>query len=123
MERGTGGEVAPQLPDWKPFRFVLPQTTTIPERAQVSVPAPKRGSRRARRAGRRWSLPPGLTLFLLLAGLYLLTSGGHTYSYDEETMFGLTESIVERGSFVVPTCSGCTVLRSIPMPEGRNYSR
>lgn len=82
------------------------------------------GSRRTRQAGRRrWLLPPALALFLLLAGIYLLTSGGHTYSYDEETMFGLTESIVERGSVVVPTCGNCTVLRSIPMPEGRNYSR
>ncbi|HEY8596953.1 MAG TPA: phospholipid carrier-dependent glycosyltransferase [Thermomicrobiales bacterium] len=68
-------------------------------------------------------LPPTLALFLVLAGVYLLTSGGHTYSYDEETMFGLTISLVERGSLVVPTCPGCAVLRSIPMPEGRNYSR
>ena len=67
--------------------------------------------------------PPALAVFLVLAGIYLLTSGGHTYSYDEETMFGLTISIVERGSIVVPTCPGCAVLRSIPMPEGRNYSR
>jgi hypothetical protein len=68
-------------------------------------------------------LPPALALFLALAGIYLLTSGGHTYSYDEETMFGLTISLVERGSLIVPTCPGCAVLRSIPMPEGRNYSR
>ncbi len=79
---------------------------------------------RAGRGGRRHTLlPPALALFLALAGIYLLTSGGHTYSYDEETMFGLTISIVERGSLVVPTCPGCAVLRSIPMPEGRNYSR
>ena len=84
-----------------------------------------RGRRRAAApVGRcRLSLPPALALFCVLAGIYLLTSGGHTYSYDEETMFGLTESIVERGSLVVPTCGNCTVLRSIPMPEGRNYSR
>ena len=79
---------------------------------------------RAGWGGRRHTLPPpALALFLALAGIYLLTSGGHTYSYDEETMFGLTISIVERGSLVVPTCPGCAVLRSIPMPEGRNYSR
>lgn len=75
-----------------------------------------------RRGGWRF-FPPALATFLVLAGIYLLTSGGHTYSYDEETMFGLTASIVERGSIVVPTCPGCAVLRSIPMPEGRNYSR
>ncbi len=96
---------------------------------------PARGGRRGeRREGRglvsrprllprRGWLSPPLALFLLLTGVYLLTSGGHTYSYDEETMFGLTESLVERGSLVVPTCGNCTVLRSIPMPEGRNYSR
>lgn len=76
-----------------------------------------------RRGQRRTLLSPTLALFLVLAGIYLLTSGGHTYSYDEETMFGLTISLVERGSLVVPTCPSCAVLRSIPMPEGRNYSR
>ncbi len=91
-------------------------------RAAASV---TRGRRQTGAAvGRRHlSLPPALALFCVLAGIYLLTSGGHTYSYDEETMFGLTESLVERGSLVVPTCGNCTVLRSIPMPEGRNYSR
>jgi hypothetical protein len=96
--------------------------------APLTAKPPARAARpgdRTRRAGgrRRWLIPPALAVFLVLAGIYLLTSGGHTYSYDEETMFGLTISIVERGSIVVPTCPGCAVLRSIPMPEGRNYSR
>jgi hypothetical protein len=42
-----------------------------------------------------------LALFVLLAGIYLLTSGGHTYSIDEELMFGVTENLVLRGSFAV----------------------
>ncbi|MGN6362544.1 MAG: phospholipid carrier-dependent glycosyltransferase, partial [Thermomicrobiales bacterium] len=40
-----------------------------------------------------------------------------------ETIFGLTESLVERGSIVVPTCAGCTIIHSEPAPGGRNYSR
>jgi len=95
-----------------------------PARPQTGVPdARQRRMTGAQSVARRPSLPPALALFCVLAGIYLLTSGGHTYSYDEETMFGLTESLVERGSLVVPTCGNCTVLRSIPMPEGRNYSR
>jgi hypothetical protein len=42
-----------------------------------------------------------LALFVLLSGVYLLTSGGHTYSIDEELMFGVTENLVLRGSFAV----------------------
>jgi hypothetical protein len=42
-----------------------------------------------------------LALFGLLAGIYLLTSGGHTYSIDEELMFGVTENLVLHGSFAV----------------------
>ena len=96
----------------------------MPEQLQAAAPI-ARGRRQsgARIVRPRPSLSPALALFCLLSGIYLLTSGGHTYSYDEETMFGLTESIVERGSLVVPTCGNCTVLRSIPMPGGRNYSR
>ncbi len=94
----------------------------MPTAAPAGLSRPVSAARRGR-GGRRWLLPPALAVFLTLAGVYLLTSGGHTYSYDEETMFGLTISIVERGSLVVPTCPGCTVLRSIPMPAGRNYSR
>lgn len=43
-----------------------------------------------RRAGGRVAL----ALFLVLLGVYLLTTGGHFYATDEETMFALTESIV-----------------------------
>ncbi|HET8626360.1 MAG TPA: hypothetical protein VFL91_03020 [Thermomicrobiales bacterium] len=64
-----------------------------------------------------------LALFVALAALYVLTSGGHTYSYDEETMFGLTQSLAEHDSAAVPTCAGCTVIHSTPAPDGRNYSR
>lgn len=40
-----------------------------------------------------------LALFALCAGLYLLTASGHTYSIDEELIFGVTESLVLRDSF------------------------
>ncbi len=44
----------------------------------------------------------GLALFLLLAGWYILTSSGHTYTSDEETMLAAGESLVSKGSFALP---------------------
>lgn len=38
-----------------------------------------------------------LALWLLLAGIYLLTSGGHTYSIDEELIVGSSEGLVQTG--------------------------
>lgn len=76
---------------------------------------------RARR--RHWLLAPAVALFLVLASLYVLTSGGHTYSFDEETMFALTESLATRGSVEIRSCDNCAVLRSKPAPGGHNYSR
>lgn len=43
-----------------------------------------------------------LALFLLFLGLYLLTASGHFYAVDEETLYGMTESIVERRSLALP---------------------
>lgn len=100
-----------------------------------TIPAPPRprpaGGRRTAARGRvrgapgrrRLSFPPALALFTFLLSLYVLTAGGHTYSYDEETMFALTESLVERGSVVIPTCSGCPILRVTPLRDEINYSR
>jgi len=59
--------------------------------------------RRQRRAGRTGLLPGGLTrgrrlgvlgLFLLLVGVYGITSGGHVYNIDEEVMFQTTRSLL-----------------------------
>ncbi|NNJ12445.1 hypothetical protein EKD04_019145 [Chloroflexales bacterium ZM16-3] len=55
--------------------------------------------------GRR-SSQPMLAIFLLLAGIYLLTSGGHTYASDEEQIFGVTTSLVEHGSFALNAGTG-----------------
>ncbi|NJP07074.1 MAG: hypothetical protein HC837_16365 [Chloroflexaceae bacterium] len=44
-----------------------------------------------------------LMVFALLTGVYLLTASGHTYSIDEELMFGVTESLVLRGNFALDT--------------------
>lgn len=38
-----------------------------------------------------------LALWLLLAGIYLLTSGGHTYSIDEELIVGSSAGLVQTG--------------------------
>jgi hypothetical protein len=42
-----------------------------------------------------------LALFALFAGIYLLTTGGHTSSIDEELLFGITENLVVWGSFAL----------------------
>jgi hypothetical protein len=42
-----------------------------------------------------------LAIVALLAGIYLLTASSHTYSIDEELMFGVTESLVQHGSFAL----------------------
>jgi hypothetical protein len=55
---------------------------------------------------RRLTLPLPLCVALLLAGIYLLTTGGHTYASDEEQMFALTESIATRGSLTVGVDEG-----------------
>lgn len=86
-------------------------------------PVSRTPRRRAPTRWRIWPLPAGVALFLFLASFFVLTSGGHTYSYDEETMFALTQSLVERGTFEIPACSECGVLRADPAPGGRNYSR
>ena len=41
-------------------------------------------------------------LFLAFLGFYLLTASGHLYAVDEETLFRITESIVERRSVALP---------------------
>ena len=85
--------------------------------------APGRVAQRPVARRRLWPPSPALALFVFLASLYVLTSGGHTYSYDEETMFALTESLVERGSVEIPSCGPCLIIGSDPAPGGRNYSR
>lgn len=42
-----------------------------------------------------------LALWALLTGVYLLTTGGHTYASDEEKMFTMTESLWYYGNFAV----------------------
>lgn len=57
------------------------------------------------RATGRGQRPRGtrhIALFLLFLGFYLLTSGGHLYAVDEETLFRATESLVERGTLALP---------------------
>ncbi len=42
-----------------------------------------------------------LALFLVCLGFYLLTASGHFYAADEETVYRVTESLVERHTFAV----------------------
>src|SRR5947207_5353703 len=43
-----------------------------------------------------------LALFLAFAGFYLLTASGHFYTVDEETLYLMTESLVERHTLALP---------------------
>lgn len=61
-------------------------------RAAGATPAP--------RPPREWVRT--LALFLCFAGFYLLTTSGHFYAVDEETIYVLTESIGARGTFALP---------------------
>src|SRR3954451_7524986 len=47
-----------------------------------------------------------LALFLAFLGFYLLTASGHFYAVDEETLFRVTESLVERQTFALPEAWG-----------------
>jgi hypothetical protein len=42
-----------------------------------------------------------LAVFAILAGVYLLTTGGHTYAVDEEQMFSAAEGLALRGSLAL----------------------
>ncbi|HEX6737868.1 MAG TPA: phospholipid carrier-dependent glycosyltransferase, partial [Vicinamibacteria bacterium] len=44
----------------------------------------------------------GLVLLCAFLGFYLLTASGHFYSGDEETLYLVTESLVERHTFALP---------------------
>ena len=51
---------------------------------------------------RRSAWTRALALFLAFLGFYLLTASGHLYAVDEETLFRITEGIVERHSVALP---------------------
>lgn len=57
-------------------------------------------------------------LFLFFLAFYALFTPGHFYSTDEVTVFRATESMIERGSFVIEP-----VLGGVIGPDGKWYSR
>jgi hypothetical protein len=67
-------------------------------------PKSKRPAAPARPAARRSPriARPALALFLAFLGFYLLTASGHFYAVDEETLFRITEGIVERRTVALP---------------------
>jgi hypothetical protein len=65
-------------------------------------------------------LKPGLALFLLLCGWYILTSSGHTYTSDEETMLAAGESLIEEASFRLPHDFLMNINRGV---DNQPYSR
>jgi len=84
-----------------------------PGQRLASVPADGPGGmRRGRRAA--------LALFLAFLGFYMLTASGHFYATDEETIFRLTESMVERHTAVMP--DGAWGLTTTTGRDGQQYS-
>ena len=85
-----------------------------------ATPRPPRPSSRNRQSSivNRQSL----ALFLAFLGFYLLTTGGHLYSVDEETLFRTTESLVERGSLALPP-DAWGLVTSEQQSDGALYSQ
>lgn len=65
----------------------------------------------------RWR---ALALFLVFAGFYLLLASGHFYATDEETVYTLTESLVERHTLAMP--EGAWGLATSTGEDGRQYA-
>ena len=63
-----------------------------------------------------------LALFLCFAGFYLLTTSGHLYAVEEETLYVLTESIGLHGTFEVPRGAWGLVLSPQSPAPGPAYS-
>jgi 4-amino-4-deoxy-L-arabinose transferase-like glycosyltransferase len=66
-------------------------------------------------------LPPALALFLLLLGWYMLTTSGHTYSSDEETMLAVAQSLLESGTFALEP--DFLMNYAADSADGQRYSR
>jgi hypothetical protein len=63
-----------------------------------------------------------LSIFIFFLSSYLLTWGGHTYSPDEETLYYVTEGIVQRGSFVMPSRNEAPVSMTPHGIDGKPYA-
>jgi len=62
-------------------------------------------------------------LFCVLTGWFWLTASAHTYIADGETMFAVTESLAERGTFALTFPPGDTTPRTLTEGvDGRQYA-
>lgn len=60
-----------------------------------------------------------MALFLAFLGFYLLTASGHFYTVDEETLFLMTESLVERGNLALSADDwGIVAEWGLTIPQG-----
>ena len=65
---------------------------------------------------------PQFAVFIFFLALYLLTSGGHTYSNDEESMFFVTAAMAWRGEFDVPSVDDAPVASPMRGINGMRYA-
>ena len=64
-----------------------------------------------------------LALFCLLTFWFWLTASAHTYIADGETVFAVTESLAERGTFALTFIPGDTTPRAlVEAADGRQYA-
>ena len=61
-------------------------------------------------------------LFLAFLGFYLLTASGHLYAVDEETLFRITEGLVERRSVALPA-NAWGMVGNRATPDGPLYAQ
>lgn len=83
-------------------------------------------SRRARMAGplkRGASNSRPWAVFLVFLGFYLLTASGHLYTVDEETLYRITESLVERRTLALPDDAWGVVLSEQQATDGRRRAQ
>ena len=62
-------------------------------------------------------------IFLAFLGFYLLTASGHLYAVDEETLYRITESVVERQTLALPHDAWGVVLSEQVRADGRSYAQ
>jgi SAM-dependent methyltransferase len=93
----------------------------LPLRATLLAPHAERGSDRGRPEsgwGRQADRRVAFWLFVLVTAFFLLVQEGAITGYDGRTMFGVTESLIERRSIAVDP-----ELNTLPGRGGLEYSR
>lgn len=96
--------------------MVVHATASAPSPSLPAAPAPSAPARSLVTL-RTWAI------FLTFLGFYLLTASGHLYAVDEETLYRITESVVERQTLALPNDAWGVVLSEQVRADGRSYAQ